>query len=426
MASIKDLGSGKYRVFICNGFKPDGKVNRTSKVITARSMADAKKQAAALEVDYKRGEQVQLAHAPSFIDLVEKWRELKKSKMEHKTQERYEGFLTGFMLPYFGKKKVREIRPLNILEYLNTLEKDGVRQDGKKGGYSEKTIRHHYGFIHSLLEFAVELEWLEYNTCDKVKAPKVEKHEAKYYERENIERLLDCLEAEYNEAVNEAGGIEDIFSFDNLNSRQCTNIFTAYMRMNYILLALVSACRRSELIGLEIKNVNFEHNLIRIAHTGHYTVENGLYFVDHLKNGSSSKYIDMPDLMMDQLREYIEVRKAFINMMGWNDSGYLFISMKNGNVTEAGGPMMPDVISQWFDRFLKRNNLPKLTLHGIRHTSISYLINRDVALKRVADRAGHQNTRTTEEVYGHVSAKTRRATADEYNSLLEGRVNKRK
>ena len=87
---------------------------------------------------------------------------------------------------------------------------------------------------------------------------------------------------------------------------------------------------------------------------------------------------------------------------------------------------MPDVISQWFDRFLKRNNLPKITLHGVRHTSISYLINKGVDVKKVADRAGHQNTRTTEEIYGHIYAKTRRATADEYNDLFTSRVNKRK
>ena len=72
MASVKDLGGGKYRVFICNGFKADGKVNRTSKVITAKSLRDAEKQANVLEVDFKRGQQVQLAHAPTFNDLVEK------------------------------------------------------------------------------------------------------------------------------------------------------------------------------------------------------------------------------------------------------------------------------------------------------------------------------------------------------------------
>lgn len=424
MASIKELGNGKYRVFICNGFKSDGKVNRTSKVIEAKSKKDAEKQAVALEVDYKRGQAVQFTHAPTFNDLVEKWRDIRKPDMEHKTQERYEGFLKGFMLPYFGNMKVREIKALNIEAYLNTLKKDGVRLDGKPGGYSEKTIRHHFMLIQTLLNLAVKWDMIEYSPCMKVDAPKVHKHEAGYYEDEDIGRLLDCLEGEYNKAVDEAGGTEDILSFDILNSRQRTDIFNAYMRKNYILVALVSACRRGELIGLRVDDIDFENNRILITQTGHYTVDNGIYFVDHLKNGSSSKSIDMPVSMMEQLKEYVQIRSAFIDLMGWKDSGYLFISLKNGKVTTAGGPMMPDVISQWFIRFLERNKLPKITLHGVRHTSISYLINKGVDVKMVADRAGHQNTRTTEEVYGHIYAKTRRATADMYDGLFTSKVNK--
>lgn len=118
MASVKDLGEGKYRVFICNGFNPDGRVNRTSKVISAKSMKDAQNQAQALEVDFKRGHQVQFSNAPTFSNLVEKWRELKKSELEEKTQNRYEGFLTCHMLPYFGSMKVREIKALEIEAYL--------------------------------------------------------------------------------------------------------------------------------------------------------------------------------------------------------------------------------------------------------------------------------------------------------------------
>ncbi len=83
--------------------------------------------------------------------------------------------------------------------------------------------------------------------------------------------------------------------------------------------------------------------------------------------------------------------------------------------------MLPDVISKWFSKFLKKNGLPKITLHEVRHTSISYLMNRGVDIKSVSVRAGHQNTRTTEEIYGHVYAKNKRATADEYNDLFNGR-----
>ncbi len=134
MPSIKDLGGGKYRVFICNGFKSDGKVNRTSKVITAKSKKDAEKQANAMEVDFKRGQQVQFTHAPTFSDLVKNWRDTEAKNVDPKTKERYEGFLSGFMIPYFGNRKVVDINALDIKKYLsrvysaskNTLKKRAI------------------------------------------------------------------------------------------------------------------------------------------------------------------------------------------------------------------------------------------------------------------------------------------------------------
>ena len=61
-------------------------------------MADAKRQAQALEVDIKRTP-VQLANTPTFKELADEWRKLKKDKQELKTQLRYEGFLEQFAYP---------------------------------------------------------------------------------------------------------------------------------------------------------------------------------------------------------------------------------------------------------------------------------------------------------------------------------------
>lgn len=427
MASIKDLGGGKYRVFICNGFKADGKVNRTSKVITAKSMKDAEKQANALEVDFRRGKEVQLAHAPTFSDLVEKWREIKKPDMEYKTQERYEGFLNGFMLPYFGNKKVREIKALDIEEYLNTLKKEGVRLDGKTGGYSEKTIHTHYMFIQTLLNWAVKWDMIDYNPCIKVDTPKIHKKNPGYYEEPEIGRLLDCLDQACEDTIKGfSKRYQQLYTPEEEYCRKQVRIFNDLMHKAYVWVALASACRRGELIGLTVSNIDFENNRILITQTGHYMPENGIYFVDHLKNGSPSKNIDMPIAVMELLKEYLQARSNLIKLMGWPDSGFVFISLEDGKVTTAGGPMLPDVISQWFRKFLIKYKLPTITLHGVRHTSISYLINKDVGIKSVADRAGHQNTRTTEEIYSHVYAKTRRATADKYNDLFTGRSDKEK
>ena len=157
-----------------------------------------------------------------------------------------------------------------------------------------------------------------------------------------------------------------------------------------------------------------------------YAPGKGIYFLDHLKNGDTLKIVDISTPVMEQLREYLDARKKLFDLMGWEDSGYVFISLSDGAVTRAGGPMMPDVISTWFTRFLEKYHLPKITLHQVRHTSISYLINRGVAIQKVADRAGHQSTRTTEEIYSHIYKKTRRDTADEYDDLFTGKGGKEK
>lgn len=429
MASIKDLGNGKYRVFACNGFRSDGKVNRITKVIKAKSLKDAERQANEIEVHFKDGvirskkeEKAEKARQDSqiisFVDLVEKWRELVESKKQEKSKERDEELLKHFMLPYFGDMKVKDIKALQIEEYLSTLEKDGVRLDKKKGGYSEKTILNHYALLHSLLENAVKWEVIEYSPCSKVNRPKVHHKEARVYDENDISKLLNCLDLECEETISKFSRKYDKYTPYEAFRRKQIRIFNDKMHKVYVWVALASACRRSELIGLTVDNVDIANNCIIIKRTGKYTSSKGIHFTEYLKNGSSSKVVDMPVPVMKLMGEYLQDRKDLFNLMGWEDNGDVFISLENGTVTRAGGTMLPDVISTWFDRFIKKYELPPLTLHGLRHTSISYLINRGVETSLIANRAGHQNTRTTEEIYGHIFAKTKRSTADKYDELF--------
>ena len=428
MASIKDLGNNKYRVHVCNGFKPDGRVNRTSKVITAKSRKDAEKQAQALEVDFKRGKQISTSAASTFAGLVENWRKSVNPDLEYKTIERYEGMLKNFLVPYFGKMKVQDIKASHIRQYLNTLKLDGVRTDGKSGGYSERTIHHHYIFIHLLMNLAVSDDIISVNPCTKMEPPRVHKQKARYYEEGDIERLLDCLDHECQQTIDKFSRRYDSLDPEEAYRRQQVRIFNDLMHKHkcYIWLALASACRRGEMIGLTVDSINFDDDRIEISQTGHYAPGKGIYFLDHLKNGDTLKIVDISTPVMEQLREYLDARKKLFDLMGWENSGYVFISLSDGAVTRAGGPMMPDVISTWFTRFLEKYHLPKITLHQVRHTSISYLINRGVAIQKVADRAGHQSTRTTEEIYSHIYKKTRRDTADEYDDLFTGKGGKEK
>ena len=62
--------------------------------------------------------------------------------------------------------------------------------------------------------------------------------------------------------------------------------------------------------------------------------------------------------------------------------------------------------------------MSKITLHQLRHTSLSYLINNGVDIETVSQRAGHTNISTTTMIYGHVFQKSKRESADKFSELL--------
>ena len=78
----------------------------------------------------------------------------------------------------------------------------------------------------------------------------------------------------------------------------------------------------------------------------------------------------------------------------WNNSNRLF-------VTWNGNPMHPDTITDWFRSFIEKNNLPKITFHGLRHTNATLLISKNVDVAVVASRLGHAQITTTLNFYVH-------------------------
>lgn len=79
----------------------------------------------------------------------------------------------------------------------------------------------------------------------------------------------------------------------------------------------------------------------------------------------------------------------------------------------------PDPYSEWFKLFMKRNNLPKVSFHKLRHSSISYMINNGVDLFVVAQIAGHSSIEQIKKTYGHVWDKTKKEAANTLGKMFE-------
>jgi integrase len=75
------------------------------------------------------------------------------------------------------------------------------------------------------------------------------------------------------------------------------------------------------------------------------------------------------------------------------------------DLTADGGPLRavaPDVVSRTFDRLVRRYGLPRMTLHGLRHTSASTALVAGIPAKVVSERLGHSNIGITLDLYTHV------------------------
>jgi integrase len=61
----------------------------------------------------------------------------------------------------------------------------------------------------------------------------------------------------------------------------------------------------------------------------------------------------------------------------------------------------PDVVSQTFDRLVRKLDMSVISLHGLRHTHATILRKAGVPTKVVSERLGHAKTSITEELYQH-------------------------
>ena len=104
------------------------------------------------------------------------------------------------IIPALGHLKIAKIKPIHLQSFYNNLLEDGVRKDGKPGGYSPVTIKKDHAILSSMLTQAVQWQLIESNPCDRVSPPKEIKiiaEDVKHYTLEQSGTFLNALEMEY-------------------------------------------------------------------------------------------------------------------------------------------------------------------------------------------------------------------------------------
>jgi len=249
------------------------------------------------------------------------------------------------------------------------------------GELTNNYLLHVFRLISSMLEKAVKWQILLYNPCRRVEAPKIAHKEAAYLDEFQAQELLQCL-------INEPLQYRAI-----------------------VTLLLYSGMRRGELCGLEWSDIDFESGIIDISKTSLYLTDKGI-FNDTTKTESSKRVIKLPAAALEVLRAHRteQIKNRFKLGDQWQDSNKVFTQ-------QNGKPIHPDTITGWFSKFIKRNNLPAIHLHSLRHTNATLLIASGADLRTVSKRLGHSNMTTTSNIYTHAIK-----TADERAAELLGDI----
>ena len=94
----------------------------------------------------------------------------------------------------------------------------------------------------------------------------------------------------------------------------------------YIMLAVYSGFRRSEMLGLEWKDIDFTNNIITVKRTSQYTKAKGIY-TDTTKTKRSKRTIKFPQLIMDLLKDFRLEQLGEAERIGskWIDNDRLFV-----------------------------------------------------------------------------------------------------
>ena len=158
---------------------------------------DAKDAAEAYERKVGRDEWIDPELARVTVEqLAKHWLEGAAPMLKPKTVASYESLLSSRILPTFGSRELRRIRPSDVTAWVGAMVADGL---------SPSRIRQAHVVLRLVFESAVQDGYLTRNPAVGVKLPRIEHREAPFFEPQVVDAIADALGAPYNVLVSVLG-----------------------------------------------------------------------------------------------------------------------------------------------------------------------------------------------------------------------------
>ena len=342
--SIEQLPDGKFRAFLSAGFVSgkDGKPKRRRISRTFDTKREALIFLRTLQAAQANGQFV-IAEPSTVADWLDRWLALYQPQVAPSTYDHDAWRVEHHLKPRIGAVPLGKLSALNVEEMLARMAESG-----------ESTSERHKagGILRKALGAAVRLRLLASNVAKDVKLPKVVRPEKTALDEAQAVALLTATRP-----------IRLAAFFD---------------------LALDTGMRPGELFGLHWDDVDLSAGWVFVRWTLEQIGSN--LRLKRPKTESSRRKIVLAPRTVAAL-------KAHRERMRWDgrdvETGPVFCNSKGGRLRRS--PFRRDVLLP----AIRKARLPHCRFYDLRHTSATLLLSRDVNIKVVSERLGHERIEIT-------------------------------
>ena len=237
----------------------------------------------------------------------------------------------------YVNKGYKGVDKKDIINYISSLD------------INPKSINRHIVTLKNYFNFLEKNSLIDINPCEDITGLKTKKSIPRVLSEEDIDKLLDI---------------------------NPTNAFE-YRNKAMLELMYSSGLRVSELLNLNVNDIDFDLNIVRI-----------------FGKGSKERIMPINEIATSYLYEYINIyRKTLLKN---KVSDILFLNSRGESLSRQGFFKILKEIAR--DKGIKK----ELSPHTLRHSFATHLLNHGADLRSIQTMLGHENIETTQ-IYTHVS-----------------------
>ncbi len=323
--------------------------------------------------------------APSKVTVgqwLDLWQQDYLVDVRPSTVTSYEAIIRNHIKPKIGAIRLDSLTTQDIQEFYNRLR---FSTENRKA-LSAKTIKNIHGILHHALQQAMLNNYIRTNPSNSCVIPRVTKKKVKPL---NEYQIADFLKA--------------------IKGHKYENLF---------LVALFTGIRQGEICGLQWECVNFDDGTILIdkqlqSLRGKTRGDSEKYILVPTKNGKERTITAAP-YVMELLWKTKQSQNA--NRKTW---GKAFQENDLVFTDEFGNRITPQALYRAFKIIVTESGMPMVRFHDLRHSYAVISLKSGDDVKTVQENLGHATAAFTLDVYGHVTEKMKKDSADRMQAFIK-------